>query len=811
MKKSFSLALSLLGLLSLTACGEPSVSTTKPTVPDPTTTITQCVPDKPSGTLAPVAAPTVDSTGSVTSYAARSYDERAKAAGQLEEFGMSNHITGIPLNSNAANVMYNDRLLIPVGKNQYIPNFGFGVGNAKITEPMTDAQESNKAYQEYYHGILSEDPGTINYLDSKDSVTSDLYSLIGLGYYDVRLNNKKDNYEWVNRLATAKPIPLNADGDGLATKWKVPLLIDAKLKYSTLSTDPKITPFNGREVKLADYLTPFKLMLDNQWFRGSDIGSTESGFVGVKKYITDIQKGRKPDWKDVGIQLNEEDNSMTFEFCSAKTPFYAMYNLSSTLYSPISADFINAIGVKNFAKPNINSVLSIGVYNIENWETDLQVVFKKNTTSIVSDEYFFKGYKYKIIKEEALIFKEFIAGKLDSARIPSSQLKEYKTDTRTRKTKGDTVWSLQVNACDEARYNTLFGPNGTINPHKEGEGWKLKPVMSNNDFLEGVYYCIDRKAYAEALGSDPAMAYLSDAYMIDPEKGISYRSSEAGMAVTTKRGGLEGMGHDASRAETKFASAMATLVAAGKYTPGTAAAPTEIKLQMNFQDNDQIKTSGALLKTYIEGAFNKACPLFKLTIEPVATENWMDAYYVAMYGEFDFTWGAISGNTLNPLDFFNVLSDTNVTGFTLSWGAETGEVSDKILYDGNKWSFDGLYSAFTTGSYLVDGKAAPVVSSGAPTVVDLKCNNFEFSVNVNTIIGNTSATVVIDSLVFYDLVAGEQVRELDMETALTGSNGKFKISGTYSHAKGQHAMALQVFYAMTLNGVTSIQELDVMF
>ncbi|MEG1222667.1 MAG: ABC transporter substrate-binding protein, partial [Bacilli bacterium] len=548
--------------------------------------------------------------------------------------------------------------------------------------------------------------------------------------------------------------------------------------------------------------------LDNQWFRGTDLSSTDSGFVGVKQYISDVQAGKKPSWDNVGIQLNE-DNSMTFEFCTAKTPFYAMYNLSSTLFSPINADFIKAIGVENYGKPNISSVLSIGVYNLENWETDLQVVFKKNTTSIVSDEFFFEGYKFKILKEQALIFEEFLAGKLDSARIPPAKLSQYISDPRTRKTKGDTVWSLQVNACDEARYNELFGPKGSVYPHKEGEGWKLKPVMSNNDFLKGVYYCINRTEYAKAIGSEAAMAYLSDAYMIDPENGISYRSSAAGKAVTDSRS-PNTMGYDKSYAQDMFKKAIDALVAAGKYTAGSVDAPTEIKLQMNFQDNDQIATEGKLLKGYIEGAFNAACQGFKLTIDLIATENWMDAYYVAMYGEFDFTWGAISGNTLNPLDFFNVLSDTNVTGFTLSWGAETGVVSDKINYDGKKWSFDGLYSAFTTGSYLVSGKAAPVILAGDPTVVDLKCGNFEYSVNVNSIVGNASASVVIDSLALYDLVTGEQI-PLDMAKVMTGSNGKFKISGTYSHAKGQHAMALQVFYAMTLNGVTSIQELDVMF
>lgn len=803
MKKKFSLVFSLLGVATLTACG--------PTTSETTTSEPEVGTSEP--TTAPTTAPTplepgqVDSTGTVVTYAAESYDERAKAAGALEEFGMKNHLTGIPLNTNGGSVMYNSRLEIP--SNVYIPNYGFGIGRGKIKTAMTNEQESVKAYQSYYHAYQTSDPGTINYLDSQDSVTGDLYDMVSLSYYGMRLNASKDSYEWYNQLASEKPIAMNADVNGMATKWKVKLNITDKLVYNTNSAVPAVAAFNGTKVKLDDFLTPFKLMLNNLWFRSTDLGSTESGFVGVKQYIKDIQAERTPSWDNVGIQLNSEDNSIEFEFNTKKTAFYAMYNLASSLFSPISSEFITAIGgAANYGKKGIDSVLSTGVYTLEKWEDQVQLVFKKNPTSIVANEYFMDGYLYKIIGTPALAFKEFTAGKLDACSIPTAELSKYKSDPRTRKTLGDTVWALQVNATDQERYDELFGETGSIYPHKTEDKWELKPVMSNSDFLDAVYYSINRAEYADSIGSTPAMSYLSEAYMIDPEQGIAYRDSEPGKAVEASRQ-PETSGYSAAISEALFARAMASLETAGKYTPGTAANKTKISLKMNFQDDNQVKDIGAKLAQYIETSFNKACPLYQLEIEPIATTNWMDAYYVAMHGEFDFSWGAISGNTLDPLSFFNVLSDTNSTGFTLSWGAKTGVISKDISYDGKTWAFDTLYSAFTTGAYLVDGVVSPVIANEEVIIKDLGSNAYQFSVVVNTVTGNAVASVTIDSVVLYDLATGEQT-DVDLSSALEQVKaGSYKISGQYTNEYGAGATAIIVYYLLTLDGITTLQELDI--
>ena len=79
-----------------------------------------------------------------------------------------------------------------------------------------------------------------------------------------------------------------------------------------------------------------------------------------------------------------------------------------------------------------------------------------------------------------------------------------------------------------------------------------------------------------------------------------------------------------------------------------------------------------------------------------------------MKGQFDIGFGSISGNTYDPLNFLEVLKSDNSSGFTLNWGTDTNEVTDKLIYDNKFWSFDALWTAADQGAYVQDGANAPL-------------------------------------------------------------------------------------------------------
>ncbi len=705
--------LSLLGLLALSGCKRDSSgsgSSEGPVGPDWDNFGWNFPGWDGDGGSSDVGDPVEDAAEGVKNFVNNPVEDRAEILRLLEKYTLENFLGGIPYRDNSGYVMYNPRLEIPA--DDYVVGYGFGVGEALITDPLTHPEITPK-HAMYYHSWQSEDPGTINYMNAQDSVSSDLYGLVSASYWSTKFNGDKTGYEWYPLLAddVDRPVP-GADYNeetGMATKWKVPVRLGDDLKYNTLSDVAKIKAFDGRKVAIEDYLTPFKLMLDNKWFRATDLGSRSSGFVGVTNYL----RAKDPSWDSVGIQIGDDEKSLEFTFNTPKTAFKAMYSLSSSLFSPIPMDFIDAIGgAKEFGKPNVDSTLSLGVYTLEEWDNDKQVVFKKNPNYIEKEKYTHEGYVYAILEDNDVAFQEFHAGKLDSAGVPSAYLQRYKEDERSRQTKGDTVWKLQVNAADEDLWDSLFGDEGSVAP---GGEWDLKPVMSNRKFLEGLYLSLDRDELADKTGSRPAQAFLSEAYMVDAEAGISWRQSEEGKAVLDDLV-PETNGYDIELARGLFNSALDELVAANKYTRGTANDPTVIKIGLHFQTATQITGEGAELKRLIEGAFNgfegesNIVDGFKLELDMYATASWMDAYYAAMDGEFDMAFGSISGNTLDPIDFMETVMSDNRSGFTLSWGTDTSIADEALTFDGEVYSFNALQQSALGLTVVENGREATLVS-----------------------------------------------------------------------------------------------------
>ena len=369
------------------------------------------------------------------------------------------------------------------------------------------------------------------------------------------------------------------------------------------------------------------------------------------------------------------------------------------------------------------------------------------------------------------------------------------------------MWKIQVNATDEARYEELFGVNGSIYPHDTEDYWEIKPVMSNKNFLNGLYFSINREELAEATGRFPAQAFLSDAYMIDPELGLSFRSTETGAAVIAERS-PDTFGYSGALAGEYFRAAMAELEAAGKYTKGTVADPTVIELSLIYQTQSQVETEGASMEDYFETIFNASVPGYELDVQPYATANWMDAYYAAMFGEFDLAFGSISGNTLDPISFMDTVLSDNRTGFTLSWGVDTNITSPDIEYDDKIWSFTGLFEAATSGAVVRDGASIPLFTVGTP-VVEAGTEAGKHNVSVSgTWYADLPDDVQVDFVAvgLYNGSTGAFTEFPIAEVVTMNPDGTFVIEFTNVDLSASTPSAgwyVDIYYTTTVSGVTS--------
>ena len=583
------------------------------------------------------------------------------------------------------------------------------------TPNTTDPIVVPQGYSTYYQTFQSEDQGTANYWDDKGSVAGDLHGYFAGSFWGTAMNEEKDGYDWICELAKEKPQAVNPDENGLATIYKFEVKIGSELVYNTMSSKPEFAAFKGREVALEDYLTPWKELYNqsNGIARGPEGATGGSGSIkGITEYYNGTANGFNEDlWNQVGIKATMEDGKayLTFEFNNPTNSFYAMYYLASGLYCPIPADFLKLTGgLKGYATFSadgalspVDTSLSTSYYMLESWQSGKEIVFKKNDLYADGGRYQIPGVYMMVLPavntDPEAALKEFLAGKLDAVSIPSTKLDDYKNDPRTTTTLDATTFKLNMNTCTMEEWEALFGENGSITQTPKENYWDVKPIMSNDNFLKGLNYSIDRKGFAEIQGRTPSNNYFGSSYLSDPENGVSYNSTQehkdavAGMMENT-----DGYGYSLALAQQYFKAACDELIAAGTYKSGD-----EVHIEICWMDTASIDEMGVYIKKYIEDAFNNCGGGLTIVVDNYACAVWSDVYYAKMMiGQFDLGFGSISGNSLNPLNFFEVLRSDNTSGFTLNWGVDTSIVTDAIKYDGRTWSFNSLWQAADQGALI---------------------------------------------------------------------------------------------------------------
>ena len=666
---------------------------------------------------------TAEKANGAYTYVYEDNDERANILGKLEKYAVENNLTGLTLYQDGGYVMYDPA--VKKGTNNYIVGYGFGIlGEGQITSPMST--ESNPDWQYYYHTYSSSDDATIAYMNSQGSTVGDNQAYVAASYYDIKMNEDADGYEWSNCLATERPqaVDLNQTTKRAKT-FKFHVKTGKDLKYNTLSE--KYSKYNGQEVKLEDYITPYKIYYTKAYklLRSSENLDGSGSIAGSADYYNASGDAFNEEaWKNIGIKsgTDEEGDYLQFTFNQACTSFYAMYYLSSSMFAPVPAEFIEEIGGGDFATGvaqwgNFSSDktltpgdnwLSTGAYTIEKWESGQQIVFKKNP--YYDDD---NGKRYKIpgihiniltaaAQDKHAAINEFLAGRLHASGIPSDMLDKYKSDSRTTKTNGGSTFKLNTNTCTQEQWHELFGTDG------KKDAWECEPAMSNKNFVAGLNYAINREEIAEKAGANPSGDYFGDAYLSDPENGITYNSTQAHKdAVASMREGTDEYGYSYSLAQASFKKASEELIAAGTYEAGDT-----IHVQVSWMYSYQEDEEHAWIKDYWEKAFNSCGGGLELEIDFWAgTSSYMEVYYQMMDGEFDIGFGSITGNSYDPLNFMEVLKSDDSSGYTLNWGCDTNVCDgSSIIYDGKSWSFDALWTAADQGAYVVDGVNSPMYS-----------------------------------------------------------------------------------------------------
>ena len=702
--------------------------------------------DQPAGfdTITGVAGGTTGATSLVD----KSVAEKTKILGALEKYAIDNAVTGMPLFENGGYVMYNPRIV--KGTENYITGYGFGI----IREGYLKEELVGTTKPTYYHNYEANDPQTINYLDDQGSQVGDLYGNAAAGFFGTKMNAKKNGYDWYGVLSKEdRPVMLDKDGEiaaddsGTSSKWRIYVRCGADdgVMYRTASKKDDRKAYDKKAIELADYINGFKILLCGafNYYRGAELaGQTGySGIKGASAYFNASKAGFESEaaaaaWENVAIKsgTDERGSYLDFELLAPTTRFYAMYSLASSLYAPINLDFFKLIS-ENYAHPEfygsfntdktaspVDNFLSTGPYFLEDWETDKAIVFGKNEDwfEVKKDAnvYRIPGIYSQVLPavntDSNAAIKEFLVGNIDAASIPTDYLSRFKDDPRTTSVPGDSVFKLNLNTCTKEQWVKLFGKNGTISQTAESKYWDVKPWMSNKDFVSGLFYSINRDEFATKNGSISSINYFSSNYMSDPENGISYNTTDEHAAALAGFWGdtVTTGGFSVNLAGQAFSKAIDALIASETIKSGD-----ELGITIWWMYTSHITRYGEDIAKYIQDAFNNSASAkannVTLKVTNEAVDVWSDVYYKhLMVGQFDLGFGSISGNSLDPLNFMEVLKSDNSSGFTLNWGPDTSALN--LEYDNKIWSFDNLWAAADHGVVTYKGQALPpaVVSFG---------------------------------------------------------------------------------------------------
>ncbi len=715
-------------------------------------------------------------------YSTGTYEEKAEILGNLEKYAVDNYLTGMTIFSNGGYVVYNSDRYTPI-PTSYISGYGWGtVKEGSLSSELANARGGRSNYYQVATTSLYEHA---NAMDTQGSTVSEFADYFSSFYFNTRLNATNDSYEWYPSLALDnRPIAVDESGNmtssDYGSRWRIHVRTgDDAPVYRTASTATyngvSISQWDGRKVTLEDYLTPFKFMLTrwNGQYRAADLTDSYSGsaFSGAANYYnateTDPEDGSV--WNDdlwatymgdedgllpdgsrgnIITGTDEDGDFIEFNFMYDCSQFYAMYYLTSNLYSPLPQDFVELWGGENLGKmptgySPVDTMLSTGPYYIDEYSTSLITVTRndqfyeyvegQNGQFILNDGvtsrkvYNIPGFQWSLV-DDNLREQAFANGEVDSYSPSVAYLNEkYNTSSgsngtinwRRYQTKGDSNFKLNVNAQTQEQWDERFGVDGTVWPHTSDSYYECKPWMSDLDFLDFLSFSLDRQTICESRGSIPTQDYFSDNYLIDPEEGISYNSTDAHKAVLADRYNTT-YGYNVTAAKNSLISAIEKeggikdLAAAGELEgSGTSTDPWIVNIDMywmNPEDPDNYDDVFDSIETvFAQVSQENYGGAYALDVNEIAgTSDYMQVYYTMMEGSFDLGFGSISGDEFDPLTFMYVLRSDNFSGFTLNWGADTGALSPDIVYDGQTWSFDGLWEAGTVGANVVDG-----VSDGA--------------------------------------------------------------------------------------------------
>jgi len=362
-----------------------------------------------------------------------------------ERYLLENVYAGVPLYTRATRVMYSDR--VQLFSPEYNGVLGFGTGFSQFSEDDSNVLMYGSTYGnvgEYtWRASFNTDPTSLNPWNADDSNTATFTDLFNGALYDFYFDASKTGYEILPSLAKSEPIPINPtviNGKTYAKIWQIELKDDLKWAFHP-DTDVSSLPAGYDDLDASDYLWTWQYALENDWFRARTGGGdfVSQGIKNAAEFLAGTAT-----WDQVGLRLaTGKSNTIELEYTNEKSTFEIKYGFAGQVLTPINQELFEALGEDYGMTPT--DVASSGIYVFETWTPGQLLTYTKNELHPDSAMYHYTGYQYRYVDGSDNIFAEYLAGRLESASVPASEVVNYASDPRVKTAPDATTWRLMIN------------------------------------------------------------------------------------------------------------------------------------------------------------------------------------------------------------------------------------------------------------------------------------------------------------------------------------------------------------------------------
>ncbi len=447
--------------------------------------------------------------------------------------------------------------------------------------------------------------------------------------------------------------------------------VDLALEKPTASTDgstwtikinPKAKWANGDPINADTFIYSWKMALDPKMLNtpgGTTCGTNYIKVENAMAYYTQVSTGKPVDWANVGFKkVDDYTLSVKTEgkFTQQEVMQHFAWRTTGPVYQKLYEAGLDASKLTTTYGTDKDKYIASGPFSIKTWVKGADIVLEKNANYLHADQVKLSGINVRVAADDGTKQQLFEKGDLDYMLLSTGTLSKYSDDPRVISYDTQTIRCIEINR---------------TNPDK--------PILHNKNFLQALYYAVDRDAMAKLVYGIPSPLIISTRSMA-LDNGTKYRDLPVAKANIPEKNG-----YNPTLAKELFDKALAEEKL------------TKLTLQLNYFDTIE---ATKVLSEYMQKSLAQifGADKFELKLQSSSTAlQIMQASITSNPASYELSWmgWGLSAEAYSPAAKFQVYLSNS---------------SRRVANYGNK-EIDALYAEAITDAVRADKQKVAELSA----------------------------------------------------------------------------------------------------